>query len=153
MSQNLLLNEVLRKMSDPATLAALQAATAPLIAGLQQKQAEVKETIKGNQDPLSALFDLLGGSIKVEVQQAEEEQSQAEIKQDEVALAVATLFNKNGQLFFHAEKGTPYLFLNITNVKSTDQVKFPTTVTYFDFNNETVWSRPVVEFVKKFVEA
>ena len=82
MTQNLLLNEVLRKMSDPATLAALQAATAPLIAGLQQKQAEVKETIKGNQDPLSSLFDLLGGSVKVDIQKAEEEQSQAEIKQD-----------------------------------------------------------------------
>lgn len=153
MSQNLLLNEVLRKMSDPATLAALQAATAPLMAGLQQKQAEVKETIKGNQDPLSALFDLLGGSIKVEVQQAEEEQPQTETKQDDVSLAVAKLSNKNGQLFFHSKKGAPYLFLNITNAKSTDQVKFPTTATYFDLTNETVWSRPVVEFVEKFVEA
>lgn len=150
MSQNLLLNEVLRKMSDPATLAALQAATAPLVSSLQQKQTEVKETIKGNQDPLSALFDLLGGSVEV---QKAEEQPQSETKQDDVALAVEELFNKNGQLFFHAKKGTPYLFLSITNAKSTDQVKFPTTATYFDLTNETVWSRPVVEFVEKFVAA
>lgn len=147
--QNLILNEVLRKISDPTALAAIQAATAPLVEALQKKAQAAPQGKAGSVDPLSSLFEMMG----VPLPTAQKEEAQPEAKQDNVALAVEQLQKKNGHLFIHNVKGSPYIFLNITNAQSTDQVKFPTLASYFDLTNDTIWSRPVVEFVQKFSEA
>lgn len=145
MNQNQLLQEAMKVFADPKAMAAIQTATAPLLASIQQK----RDSIKQGGDPLSSLFDMLSG-VTNPTEQPKQEEPQPEVKQDPVALALSTLSGKNGQLFVHNVKATPYLFLNVTNEKSTDQVKFPTTANYFDLINSTVWSRPVVDFVQKF---
>ena len=145
MNQNQILQEAMKVFSDPKTMEAIQTATAPLLASIQQKRDGVKQ----GGDPVSSLFDMLTG-FTIPTEQLKKEKPQADAKYDEVAIALSALSGKNGQLFVHTEKSAMYLFLNVTNEKSTDQVKFPTSANYLDLANNTIWSRPVVDFVKKF---
>lgn len=52
--------------------------------------------------------------------------------------------------FIHVEKRTKYLLVDIINLKSTDQQKFPVSVVYFDKQQQTKWCRPLVDFHSKF---
>jgi hypothetical protein len=55
-----------------------------------------------------------------------------------------------GKLFKHYKKGTIYQLILISNLESTDQIKFPTTAVYKDVETEIVWSRPLEEFINNF---
>lgn len=55
-----------------------------------------------------------------------------------------------GKLFRHYKKGTIYQLVMITNLESTDQIKFPTTAVYKDVESGFVWSRPLEEFINNF---
>lgn len=56
---------------------------------------------------------------------------------------------KVGQKYLH-HKGAAYVVDEITNLATTDEAKFPVTVNYTRLDDNTKWSRPLSEWVKKF---
>lgn len=45
--------------------------------------------------------------------------------------------------------GRVYEVITVANENSTDLHRFPVTVVYFNIHAETVWARPLNEFVEK----
>lgn len=54
------------------------------------------------------------------------------------------------ETFFHKAKKTKYVLLEIVNVNSNNQDKFPVSVIYYDKQLQTKWCRPLVEFHNNF---
>lgn len=150
MNRNQLLTEALRALSDPKTMEALQTAATPFLGRLEDMR--VKAATNGT-DPLTALYEMFGqvtSQAKEEV--ADKEESKPTVTQDEVELAISTFKVQLGNLFVHKKTGRLYVLVSLTNTLSTDQVKFPTSVSYLDPANNTIWSRPIIDFAEKFVK-
>lgn len=143
MNRNQLLAEALRALSDPKTTEALQAATAPMVSRLEEMRA--KATANGT-DPLTSLYEMFG-----QVSSQPKEEPKHVVNQGEVESAINTLKPQLGHLFVHKKTGRLYTLVSLTNTLSTDQIKFPTSVSYLDPANNTIWSRPIMEFTEKFI--
>lgn len=56
-----------------------------------------------------------------------------------------------GSIWKHTN-GTEYKVMSLSNLQTTDVKRFIPTVIYEGLYSHTVWSRPIVEFLKKFKE-
>lgn len=54
------------------------------------------------------------------------------------------------ETFMHTVKKTKYVLIDVINLQSKDQVKFPVSVVYYDKQLQTKWCRPLVEFHNNF---
>lgn len=134
MNQAQMLQEAMRLLSDPKTMSAIQAATAPLVEKLQQS----KVNLQSGKDPITSLFDILNSSEKAEEAVPEEE------------LSVVHFQNSIGKVFVHSKTGNCYVLVMLTNEDSEDKDKFPVSVVYMNTSTKQTWSRPLAEFQQKF---
>lgn len=153
MNRNQLLAEAFRALSDPKTMEALQAATAPMVSRLEEMRTQAKAN---GTDPLTSLYEMFdkvtGATVSDFADKPKAEETQQAPDLVIVKNAVEALRGRIGKVFVHDKTGNCYTLVALTNTKSTDQDKFPTSVNYLDYLNETVWSRPILEFVEKFSE-
>lgn len=147
MNRNQLLTEALRALSDPKTMEALQVAATPILGRLEDMRA--KATANGT-DPLTALYEMFG-QVSSQPKEEPKEEPKHVVNQGDVESAINTLKPQSGHLFVHKKTGRIYVLVSLTNTLSTDQIKFPTSVSYLDPANNTIWSRPIMEFTEKFI--
>lgn len=137
MQQILQMAELAQKLSTSPVVAELKSSTA--FQQFEKQMAPMKDEI------FKALSGIVAASQDAE-KQTEQEVVQPSVDIDNLITKYESLLNHN---FKHAN-GDTYSLLAITNAASEDQVKFPTTAVYVSLTTSENWSRPLVEFSKKF---
>lgn len=108
------------------------------------------QKIKENQNP-QFLNELITSLLKEPHATKEPEQ---EIKKEESKYSIDDLveyyLSNLNETFIHLVNKDKYVVLDVVNIISEDQAKFPTSIVYFDKQLKTTWCRPIVEFSQKF---
>lgn len=109
----------------------------PAFQQFEKQMAPMKEEI------VKALAGIIPGQ---EEQSQEKEEVHASVGLDAMITAYEAMLNRH----FKHENGDTYALIAITNAASEDQEKFPATAVYVSLTTAENWSRPLVEFSKKF---
>lgn len=115
---------------------------------LSQKKLD-KDTLINFLSQIEPLFKQ-PDQTKVKTETKESVEEEPEMKSVATPQMIHSFKERINETFVHNTSKEKYILLDIVNTETTNSDKFPVMAIYFDKKSKTKWSRPLVDFVKKF---